>query len=74
MTGTDLTQIDCIDVMTATTIVSEAGSDMSKWEDRAPFRFLAATVSGQSHQRRQDHWERPPADQQSDHYRAEDGS
>lgn len=31
MTGTDLTQIDGIDVMTATTIVSEAGWDMSKW-------------------------------------------
>jgi len=31
MTGTDLTQIDGIDVVTATTIVSEAGYDMSKW-------------------------------------------
>ena len=31
MTGTDLTRIDSIDVMTATTIVSEAGYDMSKW-------------------------------------------
>ncbi len=31
MTGTDLTQIDGIDVVTATTIVSEAGWDMSKW-------------------------------------------
>ena len=31
MTGTDLTQIDAIDVITATTIVSEAGWDMSKW-------------------------------------------
>jgi transposase len=33
MTGTDLTQIDGLDVMTATTILSEAGWDMSKWED-----------------------------------------
>ncbi len=32
MTGTDLTQIDGIDVMTATTILSEAGWDMSKWQ------------------------------------------
>src|SRR5438445_2339511 len=31
MTGTDLTQIDSIDVMTAMTILSEAGWDMSKW-------------------------------------------
>jgi transposase len=30
MTGTDLTRIDAIDVMTATTIISEAGWDMSK--------------------------------------------
>jgi transposase len=33
MTGTDLTRIDSIDVMTATTIISETGYDMSKWED-----------------------------------------
>ncbi len=31
LTGTDLTRIDSIDVMTATTIISEAGYDMSKW-------------------------------------------
>jgi hypothetical protein len=31
MTGTDLTQIDGIDVMTAMTVVSEVGWDMSKW-------------------------------------------
>lgn len=31
MTGTDLTRIDGIDVMTAMTIISEAGWDMSKW-------------------------------------------
>ena len=37
MTGTDLTQIDGIDVMTATTILSEAGWDMSKWEDEDHF-------------------------------------
>jgi transposase len=37
MTGTDLTQIDGLDVMTATTILSEAGWDMSKWEDEDHF-------------------------------------
>jgi transposase len=37
MTGTDLTQIDGIDVMTATTILSEAGSDMSKWQTENHF-------------------------------------
>ena len=37
MTGTDLTKIDGIDVMTATTILSEAGWDMSKWEDEHHF-------------------------------------
>jgi transposase len=31
MTGTDLTQIDGIDVRTAATVIREAGWDMSKW-------------------------------------------
>ena len=37
MTGTDLTQMDGIDVMTATTILSEAGWDMIKWNDEHHF-------------------------------------
>src|SRR5947208_4657826 len=37
MTGTDLSQIDGIDVMTAMTILSEAGSDMSKWQSEEHF-------------------------------------
>src|SRR5467141_1006505 len=37
MSGTDLTRIDSIDVLTATTIVSEAGYDMSKWETENHF-------------------------------------
>src|SRR3984893_13595631 len=37
MSGTDLTRIDSIDVMTATTIISEAGWDMSKWETEDHF-------------------------------------
>jgi hypothetical protein len=37
LTGTDLTRIDGIDVMTATTVISEAGWDMSKWETENHF-------------------------------------
>jgi transposase len=37
MTGTDLTRIDSIDVMTATTVISEAGYDMSKWQTENHF-------------------------------------
>ena len=37
MTGTDLTQIDGIDVMTAMTVVSEVGWDMSKWKTENHF-------------------------------------
>src|SRR5229473_288382 len=37
LTGTDLTQIDGIDVMTATTILSETGWDMSKWQTEHHF-------------------------------------
>jgi hypothetical protein len=37
MTGTDLTQIDGIDVMTAATILSEAGWDMIEWQDEDHF-------------------------------------
>ena len=37
ITGTDLTRIDGIDVMTAMTILSEAGWDMSKWKDEDHF-------------------------------------
>jgi transposase len=37
MTGTDLTRIDGIDVMTAMTILSEAGWDMSKWKNEDHF-------------------------------------
>src|ERR1700680_326682 len=37
MTGTDLTRIDGIDIITATTILSEAGWDMSKWKTEHHF-------------------------------------
>ena len=37
LTGTDLTKIDGVDGMTATTILSEAGWDMSRWQDESHF-------------------------------------
>ena len=37
MTGKDLTQIDGVDVMTAMTILSEVGWDMSKWKTENHF-------------------------------------
>jgi transposase len=37
MTGTDLTQIDSVDVTTATTILSEVGWDMTKWKSEDHF-------------------------------------
>lgn len=37
LTGKDLTQIDGIDVLTATTILSETGWDMSRWKDESHF-------------------------------------
>jgi hypothetical protein len=43
MTGTDLTQIDAIDVRTAVTVISEAGWDMSKWRTRCPLMNFAFT-------------------------------
>jgi len=37
LSGTDLTRIDGLDVLTATTVLSEAGSDMNKWADENHF-------------------------------------
>ena len=37
ITGTDLTRIDGIDVMTAMAVISEAGYDMSKWKTENHF-------------------------------------
>ena len=37
MTGTDLTRIDGIDVLTAMMVISEAGWDMSKWPNEDHF-------------------------------------
>ncbi len=37
ITGVDLTQIDSINVMTAQTLISEVGLDMSQWKTEAHF-------------------------------------
>jgi transposase len=63
MSGTDLTRIDHS---------QRSGMGYEQMGDRGPFCFLAAALSGQSHQRRQDHWERSAADEQSGQYRLED--
>jgi hypothetical protein len=42
-------------------------------EDREPFCFLAAVMSRQQDQRRQDHWQGSIAHQQSSHQRLKDG-
>jgi hypothetical protein len=73
LTGTDLTRIDSIDVMTATTIHQRSRIRHEQMADREPFCFLAAAVSGQSHQRGEDHRERSAADQQQGDCRLKDG-
>jgi hypothetical protein len=51
-------------------MVTSFGEQMA---DRGPFCFLVAPVPGQSHQRRQDHWERAAANQQSGDHSLKDG-
>jgi hypothetical protein len=72
ITGTDLTQIDGIDVVTATTILSEVGWDMSKWQ--AEHHFVSWLRLCPQSQWGQDHWERAAADQQSNYQCVENGS
>ena len=55
--GVDLTSIDGIDVMTALTIVSEIGTDMSGFKDENHFASWLG-LTRQEHQRRKDHWTR----------------
>ena len=50
-----------------------SGMGYEQMEDRGPFRFLAAAVSGQSNQRGQDHRERSAANQQPSDHRSKDG-
>ena len=47
MTGVDLTRIDGVDAYTALKVISEIGTDMTKWE-RRPLRFLVGAEPEQS--------------------------
>ena len=49
ITGVDLTQIDGMNVMTAQTLISEIGLDMSRWKNGGALRILAGTLPGQPH-------------------------
>ena len=49
-------------LQTATTVVSEAGHDMSNWQTES-LCVLVAALSGQSYQRQPGHRERPAAHQ-----------
>jgi transposase len=74
MTGTDLTQIDGIDVTTTMTILSEAGWDMSKWKTEHHFVSWLRLCPDNRISGDKNHRERPIADQQSSHECIEDGS
>ena len=71
MTGTDLTKIDGIERHDRGDDPQRGGMGHDQMEGRAPFCFLVAAISRQSHQRRQNHWKRPAANHQSDHCRSE---
>ena len=73
MTGTDLTQIDGIDVMAAMTVVSEVGLDMSKWKTENHFVSWLKLSPDNKHQWGQSHWERSHAHQQPRDYCLKDG-
>ena len=64
MTGTDLTRIDSIDVMTATTVISEAGYDMSKWQTENHFVSWLRLCPDNRISGEQGHWQRSAAHQQ----------
>src|ERR1017187_7218689 len=53
ISGTDLTQIDCINIMNAQTIIAEVGVDMNRFPSEAHFASFPGLVSGQSDYRRQ---------------------
>ena len=57
MTGVDLTRIDGVDAYTALKVISEIGTDMTKWPSakRQALRVLAGAESQQPHHRRQGH-------------------
>jgi hypothetical protein len=64
MTGTDLTRIDGIDVLTAMMVIGEAGWNMSKWPSEDHFISWLRALSGQPNQWRSGDWQRAIADQQ----------
>ena len=55
MTGVDLTRIDGVDGFTALKVVSEVGTDMTKWGERQTLRILVGTQPQQPHHRWQSH-------------------
>ena len=73
MTGTDLTQIDGIDVTTTMTILSEAGWDMSKWKTEHHFVSWLRLCPDNRISGGRNYWERAIADEQPSHECIEDG-
>ena len=73
MSGTDLTRVDGIDVITATTILSEAGWDMSKWVTEDHFVSWLRLCPDNRISGKQSHWERAAAHQQQGDHRFKDG-
>ena len=55
MTGVDLTRIDGVDAYTALKVVSEIGTDMTKWPSSQALRVLVGAQPKQPHHRRQGH-------------------
>lgn len=55
-TGADLTQIDGVDVLTAMTVISEAGWDMSKWPSEDHFVSWLRLSLRQPNQWRSGNW------------------
>ena len=62
LTGVDLTQIDGIDELTVQKVLSETGTDMSRWPTVKRLRLLAALVPKQQDHRWQSHSNRGTTD------------
>ena len=73
MTGKDLTQIDGVDVMTATTVLSEVGWDMSKWKTENHFVSWLRLCPDNKISGAKNHRQGPIANQQSSHTCSKDG-
>lgn len=72
--GVDLTKIDGVDVMTAATVLSEAGWGHEQVGNGEAFRVVAAAMPGQPDQRGQGDREGETADEQPVEGGVEDGS